>query len=136
MLLQLDDISFSYPGSGYALFSSLSLSFHAGWTVIAGPNGVGKSTLASIIAGIIAPDSGRVRKDSDAILCPQVFGGLMPEDWADIFSGGNHVGMLKSELGLSDCMIERADTLSGGEKKRLQLLAADYEACMREEDAT
>ena len=124
MLLQLDDISFSYPSSGCALFSSLSLSFPAGWTVIAGPNGVGKSTLASIIAGIIAPDSRRVRKDSDAIICPQVFGGLMPEDWADIFSGGNHVGMLKSELGLSDGMIERADTLSGGEKKRLQLLAA------------
>ena len=124
MFLQLEDISFSYPDSGCELFSGLSLTFYDGWTVIAGPNGVGKSTLASLVSGSIVPDSGRVRKSGDVILCPQVFEGLMPEDWSDIFSGDNHVGMLKSSLMLSDEMIEREDTLSGGEKKRLQLLAA------------
>lgn len=124
MFLQLDDISFSYPGSGCELFSGLSLSFYEGWTVIAGSNGAGKSTLASIISGSAIPDSGRVRKSGEVILCPQVFRGLMPDDWADIFSGDNHVGMLKSTLRLSDEMIEREETLSGGEKKRLQLLAA------------
>ena len=124
MFLQLDGISFSYPESGSALFSGLSLSFSSGWTVIAGPNGVGKSTLVSIASGLIEPDAGTVRRSGEAILCPQVFGGLSPDDWADIFSGDNHVGMLKSTLSISDEMIGREDTLSGGERKRLQLLAA------------
>ena len=124
MFLLIDGISFSYPGSGIMLFSDLSLSFSQGWTVIAGANGVGKSTLMSIAAGELEPDSGRVRRSGDAILCPQVFDGLKPEDWADIFSGDNHVGMLKSTLSITDEMIEREQGLSGGEKKRLQLLAA------------
>ena len=124
MFLHLDNISYSYPGSGCVLFSDLSLSFAEGWTVIAGANGSGKSTLISIAAGLIPPDSGSVRKSGEAILCPQVFDGLMPEDWIDIFSGSNHVGMLKSTLALTDGMIEREQTLSGGEKKRLQILAA------------
>ncbi len=124
MFLHLDSISYSYPGSGCVLFSDLSLSFDEGWTVIAGANGSGKSTIISIAAGLIPPDSGSVRKSGEAILCPQVFDGLMPEDWIDIFSGSNHVGMLKSTLALTDGMIEREQTLSGGEKKRLQILAA------------
>ena len=124
MFLLIDGISFSYPGSGIMLFSDLSLSFSQGWTVIAGANGVGKSTLMSIAAGELEPDNGRVRRSGDAILCPQVFDGLKPEDWADIFSGDNHVGMLKSTLSITDEMIEREHELSGGEKKRLQLLAA------------
>ncbi len=124
MFLHLDRISFSYPGSGNVLFSDFSLSFSDGWTVIAGANGTGKSTLASIAAGLIVPDSGSVRAGGDVILCPQVFTGLSPYDWSDIFSGDNHVGRLKSALALSDSMIEREETLSGGERKRLQLLAA------------
>ena len=122
MFLLIDGISFSYPGSGIMLFSDLSLSFSQGWTVIAGANGVGKSTLMSIAAGELEPDNGRVRRSGDAILCPQVFDGLRPEDWADIFSSDNHVGMLKSTLSITDEMIEREHELSGGEKKRLQLL--------------
>ena len=124
MFLHLDNITFSYPESGCLLFSDLSLSFQQGWTVIAGANGSGKSTLVSIAAGLIAPDSGRVRKSGEAVLCSQVFEGLEPQDWSDIFCGDNHVGMLKSTLSISDSMIERQETLSGGEKKRLQLLAA------------
>ena len=105
MYLELNNISFSYPGSGALLFSNLSLSFAEGWTVIAGANGSGKSTLASIASGIIKPDSGCVRKSGDVILCPQVFEGLSPEDWSDIFSGDNHIGMLKSTLAITDEMI-------------------------------
>lgn len=124
MFLQLDDICFSYPDSGCLLFSGLSVSFSEGWTVVAGANGTGKSTLVSIAAGLIVPDTGRVRKSGEAVLCPQVFEGLMPEDWSNLFSNDNTVGRLKSALAISDEMIEREHSLSGGEKKRLQLLAA------------
>ncbi len=124
MFLQLDNISFSYPGTGIPVFSDLSLTFMTGWTVIAGANGTGKSTLISIAAGLLEPDSGSVKREGDVILCSQVFDGLSPADWSDIFSGDNHVGMLKSMLAITDEMIEREESLSGGEKKRLQLLAA------------
>ena len=124
MFLQLENIFFSYPGSGCELFSDLSLSFTEGWTCIAGANGAGKSTLMAIAAGQIKPDSGIVRKSGEALLCSQVFEGLLPEDWSDIYSGDNRIGMLKSTLSISDEMLEREYTLSGGEKKRLQLLAS------------
>ena len=131
MFLQLEGISFSYPGSGCALFSGLSLSFSEGWTVIAGANGTGKSTLISIASGLLMPDSGRVRRSGDVILCPQVFEGLQPGDWSDIFSGDNHVGMLKSSLSLTDEMIEREQSLSGGEKKRHHLDAYSRDLMVR-----
>ena len=124
MYLQLERISFSYPAAGFPIFSDLSLSFSEGWTVIAGANGTGKSTLMSIAAGLIQPDSGRVKRSGEVIVCPQVFGGLEPEDWGSIFSNDNNTGRLKSILSISDEMIERKYTLSGGEKKRLQLLSA------------
>lgn len=124
MFLQFEDVSFSYPGSGCALFSNLSLSFSEGWTVIAGANGTGKSTLAALASGLIKPDSGCVRMSGNAILCPQIFDGIQPDDWSCLFSGDNYIGRLKSTLALTDEMIEREESLSGGEKKRLQILIA------------
>ena len=124
MFLQLEGVSFSYPGSGCVLFSDISLSFHEGWTVVAGSNGAGKSTLISIAAGLIVPDSGRVRRSGEIVLCPQVFSGLEGDDWSYIFSGDNHVGMLKSTLSITDEMIEREHELSGGEKRLLSIALA------------
>ena len=45
---------------GRALFSNLDLSFDGGRTGLVGRNGVGKSTLLGIIAGMLAPQAGTV----------------------------------------------------------------------------
>jgi iron complex transport system ATP-binding protein len=38
-----------------------------GWTAIVGPNGAGKSTLLRVLAGLLAPDAGRVELDGKNI---------------------------------------------------------------------
>jgi len=60
----LDSVSYSYPGSSAPVLSSLSCKFPAGkLSVIAGPTGIGKSTLIRLILGLLRPSSGTVTVD-------------------------------------------------------------------------
>ncbi len=120
----LRGVSFSYPGLSISIFDNLTLSFSEGWTVLSGANGSGKTTLAGIISGSLHPDSGTVSKSGEVVFCPQVFPGLSDDDLCYIYDGSAETGKLRSQLALSDSMIEREQELSGGEKKRLQLLCA------------
>lgn len=54
-------------GSTHAL-RAVTLDVAAGWTAIVGPNGAGKSTLLRVMAGLLAPDSGRVLLDGRPLL--------------------------------------------------------------------
>jgi len=69
-IVKLDQVCFRYPGAtegNYAL-SDISLDFKRGQVVgVIGNNGVGKSSLLKIIAGIIEPTSGRVLVNTDSI---------------------------------------------------------------------
>mgnify|MGYP000376319012 CR=1 FL=1 len=58
-MLELQHISWTAPG-GSQVLRDVSLTIPEGkLTVITGPNGGGKTTLAKIIAGIETPDSGK-----------------------------------------------------------------------------
>jgi iron complex transport system ATP-binding protein len=46
----------------------VSCRFERGWTAIVGPNGAGKSTLLRVVAGLLAPDAGRVTLDGAALV--------------------------------------------------------------------
>ena len=62
-MLELKNISYNAPEEGIdkAILDDVSLTIPNGkLTVITGPNGGGKSTLAKIIAGVIRPDSGKI----------------------------------------------------------------------------
>ncbi|MBO8435691.1 MAG: ABC-F family ATP-binding cassette domain-containing protein [Spirochaetes bacterium] len=122
--IDIRGLSFSYPSSSITLFENLSLSFSEGWTVISGANGAGKTTLVKIILHLLLPDAGTVSVRGEIAFCPQVFTSLSDDDWFTIYDGSAEMGKLKSRLALSDEMIENVEVLSGGEKKRLQLLAS------------
>ena len=58
------DVRFGAPDRGVTALADCSLDVPAGsLTVIIGPNGCGKSTLLRLVAGLIAPSSGRVAVD-------------------------------------------------------------------------
>jgi ABC-2 type transport system ATP-binding protein len=64
-IVEVRDLSLSF--SRKKVLAGLSATFHKGeWAVIAGRNGVGKSTLLRCLAGVLLPDSGRVIRSEEA----------------------------------------------------------------------
>lgn len=62
MSLRLERLSFAYPPPGTRVVEDVSAQAMPGRiTAIIGPNAVGKSTLLRLMAGLLAPDRGRVR---------------------------------------------------------------------------
>ncbi len=129
MSLEIQKLYFSYPSSHVTLFEDFSLQFNDGWTCIAGSNGCGKSTLLKLIAGLLKPDEGRIVSGGQTssgyvIYCPQETAEL-PENLYSVFwSDDNEVRRFFSMLHITEDMIARYDSLSGGEKKRIQIACA------------
>ncbi|PWB69678.1 energy-coupling factor ABC transporter ATP-binding protein, partial [candidate division GN15 bacterium] len=69
-MITLDRISYAYPGHPPVL-NNLSLAIKSGESIcIMGANGCGKSTLARIIAGLTAPQSGNVHIEVGNLSAP------------------------------------------------------------------
>ena len=129
MSLQITNLYFSYPTSHTTLFEDFSLQFYEGWTCIAGSNGCGKSTLLKLIAGLLSPDNGRIftggsTASNSTIYCPQETSEI-PENLYSVFwSDDNEVRRFFFMLHVTEEMLSRYDSLSGGEKKT-------YSNCLR-----
>jgi ABC-type multidrug transport system fused ATPase/permease subunit len=69
--LQLENISFRYPGSEAFALKDISIKIPKGWQIgVVGPSGAGKSTLAGIISGLMEPAGGQMIVDGQE-LSPQ-----------------------------------------------------------------
>lgn len=141
--ITLDAVSFGYAGT--PVFSDLTLAFPSAAVVaIMGHNGSGKSTLLELIAGVIAPDQGRILRDSsrDVALAPQrsqvtdtfpitVSEAVMMGRWrrlglwrrpsADDRAIVDH---WLETMGLQELRRKRLGALSGGQRQRVLLAQA------------
>ncbi|MGH3303537.1 MAG: ATP-binding cassette domain-containing protein [Streptosporangiaceae bacterium] len=62
--IQLDRVSFGYPGSSAPTLREVTMRLPAGATVaIVGENGAGKTTLVNLLAGLCHPTSGKILVD-------------------------------------------------------------------------
>jgi len=148
-LLNLESVSKSFDIR--ALLDGVSLGVNASdRNGIVGRNGGGKSTLIKVMAGIEAPDSGRVSKagsvnigilsqtddlKEDSLVRDVVLGDLATHQWA----GNSKVREVLTGLfgGLSEELLDRKISyLSGGERRRVnlaKLLIADFDLVLLDE---
>lgn len=123
-LLQINHLYFSYPTSQNPLFDDFSLQISEPWTTFAGSNGCGKSTLLNLICKSLTPDNGDIKFDGEIFYCPQETREIPENLYSDFWSDDNETRKFFSLLKITEDMLERYDTLSGGEKKRIQIACA------------
>jgi len=146
-MLRVEALSKSFAGK--TVVDGLSLTLRAGETVgLLGPNGAGKSTTVAMICGLLAPDSGQVLIDGQAIasdadplkrrlgLVPQdlaLYEGLSARANLELFAslygiaGAERARRVDAALALA-ALSERAgdkvQSFSGGMKRRLNIACA------------
>jgi lipopolysaccharide export system ATP-binding protein len=147
--LRTRDLTKSYGGR--TVVRGVSLEIASGEVVgLLGPNGAGKTTTFSMVVGLTAPDSGRVLLDGIDVTDDPMYIrarkgiGYLPQE-ASIFRGltveQNILAILEtiakngtdrrtrlrellSELGLTPLAKSPAYTLSGGERRRVEITRA------------
>ncbi|RSX53160.1 ABC transporter [Bifidobacterium goeldii] len=125
--LTINNITFTYPNTPEPLFENIDATFPTGWTAILGDNGIGKTTLTAIIRGSWKPDTGTIAPNPHRMIighCPQDTT-IAPANLEDFTADWTPEAIaIRNDLKLCDDWPYRYSTLSGGERKRLQIACA------------
>ncbi len=134
LVAELDNVSFSFPGTGQQIIDQFSTTILRGDKVgIIGPNGAGKSTLLKLLLGKLQPDSGTLRLgtnlevvyfdqlreqlDEQQTIAENVGEG---SDVLEINGARKHIyGYLQDFLFTPDRARTQIKFLSGGERNRI-----------------
>lgn len=138
--LQLEHVSYQYPGDEYDTISDLSFSVKQGsFHCILGVSGCGKSTIFRLVNGLLKPQKGEIRIGGEAIGQRKQYCGYMPQKdmllpWRSVgenlalpleiqgrLSKAQRIERIEAaleEVGLAGCMDKRPDELSGGMRQR------------------
>jgi len=150
-ILNVKDLTFSYPGSGSPTVESISLSLQKGeFAVLCGPTGSGKSTFLRMLKPEIAQSgkingtiivSGKDLKEADTLFSASKIGFVMqrPEHqivtdkvWHELAFGLENLGIPSDEIsrriaetasyfGINSWFEKDTSELSGGQKQLLNL---------------
>ena len=132
-MVRLKNVSFRYSNDDIIL-DKANMSFNANKiTVVLGKNGIGKTTLLSLIDGFLTKDEGEIIKEEDAIYIydnPYLYEYLSGDEYIELIKRiGNrkmidNIEKLISDLELSTSMSKLISAYSLGMKHKLALLTA------------
>jgi len=120
--LKINNLSFKYENIN--IFTHLNISFTSTWSCLVGCNGSGKTTLLKLIAKILKPDFGNIEGNGLVYYCPQELyeKPLGYEEF--VYSYNSYSFKIKQLLEIEDEWLYRWETLSFGERKRIQIAIA------------
>ena len=125
LVCRVREVRFAYGDR--VVLERASLEVRRGEVVsLTGPNGVGKTTLARIAAGLLEPDAGEVTRGRAAYLAQDPGRHLVTERVLDEVALGAYVGRARAalaKLGLAEHEQRHPRDLSSGERERLALAA-------------
>jgi ATP-binding cassette subfamily F protein uup len=123
MAILIDLEKVTLQGSDRAIFEDLTMTISSGERIgVVGINGVGKTTLLNIVAGIVTPDSGHIRRGRDLRVqfLPQI-PSLPVGTVRETLGAGWQVDAVLDRLAMLDAVDTPTDALSGGQLKRVAL---------------
>jgi len=125
--LTLKNIHYKYSTSTMPIFEDLNLEFEQGWTCLVGANGSGKSTLLKLISKELKLEEGSIKGNDLTHYCMQSTE-EMPQNLEDFMSTYTSKAFrIRDMLNIDDSWLYSWDTLSFGERKRMQIAVAIFE---------
>ncbi|KFI65947.1 ATP-binding cassette domain-containing protein [Bifidobacterium cuniculi] len=135
--IHITDLSYTPPTAAEPLFTGLSATFSTSWTALLGDNGIGKTTLCRLAAGELKPETGGISPASLRAAWIEQQTDRRPPNLDDFAADWSPETMrLRTLLAIADDWPYRWESLSGGERKKLQVacaLAVDPELLIADE---